>query len=84
MHTMAKILEDFEAFFAAHPNPSTDDSHFTALRSKLSKAAASVVGRTRPDFGRPWGFLAMDRLLFPQSKARVQLTCKAFSLALER
>ena len=39
---------------------------------------------TKPQFGEPWRLIAMDRVLYPQSRARVQLTTNAFSLTLER
>lgn len=84
MSSMAAILEKFEAFFTANPDAGPDHPQFQALRAKLAKATADVAAKTKPEFGRPWGFLAMDRVLFPESKARVQLTSKLFSVERQR
>jgi hypothetical protein len=84
MSKMAKVLEEVEGFFAAHPTPDPGDHQLTALRSKLTKVIADVVAKTKPEYGRPWGLIAIDQLLFPQSKAKIQLTSKTFSLALKR
>jgi hypothetical protein len=84
MSKMAKVMEEVEGFFAVHPNPDPGDHQLTALRSKLTAVIADVVANTRPEYGRPWGLIAIDQLLFPQSKAKIQLTSKTFSLSLKR
>jgi hypothetical protein len=84
MSAMAQVVAQCEAFFAANPSADVNDHQFTALRQKLAKQISNVVANTRSEFGRPWGLIAMDQILSPRSKARVQISSKAFSFSGER
>jgi hypothetical protein len=84
MSRMARVVEECESFFQTNPNVDRNDPRFLALRGKLAHAIVAVLKETKPQFGEPWGLIAMDRVLYPQSRARVQLTTNAFSLTLER
>jgi hypothetical protein len=84
MARMAKVLETMEAYFAAHPEPAPNDPQFAALRQKLIDTGAGVAKNTHAHFGQPWGLIAMDQVLAPRSRARVQIVSGAFSLSAAR
>ena len=82
-HTAEKLAE-VRRFFAGPVEPSPDDPQFRKLREGLAKQLASVAENTKPQFGDPWGLVAMDRVSGRQAPARVEITGPVVALRLER
>lgn len=57
-----------------HPNASPDDPEFQELREGLAGKLRDVAGKTRDEFGKPWGLIAMNQLAGARSGARLLIT----------
>jgi hypothetical protein len=84
MRRTAEKLAELHRFFAEHPAPSPDDPEFPRLRQELARHLESVAENTKPQFGDPWGLVAMDRVAGSQAPARVEITGPLLALRLER
>lgn len=84
MRQTGEKLAEMHRFFAVHAAPSPDDPEFRKLREGLAAHLASVAKNTKPQFGDPWGLVAMDRVAGGQAQARVEITGPLVALRLER
>ncbi len=84
MRQTAEKLAEVRRFFAGPAPPSPDDPEFRKLREDLARQLASVAKNTKPQFGDPWGLVAMDRVSGRQAPARVEITGPLVALRLER
>jgi len=82
MHRMGEALAAILSFVAANPGADHENNTFKQLRSKLESAMASVVSNTQPQFGEPWGVLALDLASDQQSAVSLQMVTPRASLAL--
>lgn len=68
--------------YLSQPGNSRTDPEFLKLKGDLADQLATLAGRTRQDFGGPWGLLAMNRVA-PRTGRRFLLTNPNLSLACE-
>ncbi len=84
MHETAQKLAAVRARFAGGPGPGPGDAGFQKAREELAAHLAKVAADTKPQFGEPWGLVAMDRVGGRSARARVELTGPVAALRLER
>ena len=81
MHNAGRCLADIGALLALNPEIRSDDPRFEKLREKLAGRLAGVAGKTREEFGLPWGLVAMDYVSGRQAGAGFAITGPRLTLA---
>jgi hypothetical protein len=83
MHATARKLAEVRRFLAAGA-AGPDDPRFGELREDLAEHLKAVAANTKPQFGEPWGLLAMDRVEGRAAQAVVEVTGPAVALRRRR
>jgi hypothetical protein len=86
MQACADALIKVRIFLSRHPNIDRNNHDFLAVRKQLANKLLAVVGKTRKDFGGPWGLIAMGLLATRVASVvpTLAITNRYVSLALEK
>jgi hypothetical protein len=82
MRRMGEALAAILAFLAAQPGVDRENNTFKQLRGRLETAMASVAANTQPQFGEPWGVIAMDLASGSQATTSLQVVSPRITLSL--
>lgn len=84
MRQLGEKLAEVRKFLKDNPKIDPENNDFKALRRGLAEHLKGVAGRTKAEFGDPWGLVAMDLATGRAARARVQLTGPRVAFARER
>lgn len=84
MREMGERLDEIRQFFKDNPNADPENNTFKSLRKKLASKIKDVAGKTKREFGDPWGLVAMDQLSGSGADAKAQITGAVVSILRER
>ena len=82
MHQMGDALAQILNFLTSHAGVDRENNTFRQLRITLNDAMAAVVSTTHPQFGEPWGILALDLASGQQATTSLQLVTPKMTLVL--
>jgi len=84
MSETAKRVSEMQNFLSSHPNADDENSEFKKLRNDLANHLRSVAAKTKENFGRPWGLLAMFIASEKRAECKTLLVGRTLSLAGEQ
>lgn len=84
MRQLGEKLAEIRNFLKDKPKIDPENNDFKALRRSLAEHLKGVAGRTREEFGDPWGLVAMDLATGKAAKAKAQVTGRRVAFARER
>jgi hypothetical protein len=84
MTKMSKKLAAIREFIKSNPSAKPEDATFKALRKDLAGKLKDVAGKTKSEFGDPWGLVAMDQCSGGRAAAQALITGPKLSLFRKR
>ncbi|HEV7906060.1 MAG TPA: hypothetical protein VGO96_19625 [Pyrinomonadaceae bacterium] len=84
MRQLGEKLAEVRNFLKDNPKIDPENNDFKALRRGLAEHLKKVAGRTKEQFGDPWGLAAMDLATGRAAKAKVQVTGQRVAFVRER
>jgi hypothetical protein len=84
MREMGEQLAEIRQFFQINPNVDPENNSFKSLRKNLASKLKDVAGKTKGEFGDPWGLVAMDQVSGGKAGARAQITGPGLAVIKER
>jgi hypothetical protein len=84
MREMGERLAEIRQFIQNNPNTDPENNSFKSLRKKLASKLKDVAGKTKEEFGDPWGLVAMDQVSNSKATARAQIMGPGLAIIKER